>query len=244
MFYEERQVKEAFRLYASLAVKGYGDKEALRLYLADDVVRGLVEEFAREVECTVIPAGDQLYLIPLAISSPFHISNQSLKERYLPGRAVNADIYLMYVAIIVLFGEFYDSYQTIEPTRDFLSIDLWLSRLNERILALKEMELEELEKMEQEQEYNWRQLVEKWDALNDLKEKVKSQDSRTQSRLGFLNAVKKFLEEQDLVRDIGEDEISLTEKARTIIQRYYMEVEHNQSILEFIYQTSLKKERA
>lgn len=243
MLYDERQVKEAFRLYASLAVKGYGDKEELRLYLADDAVRGLVEEFAQEVECTVIPAGDQIYLVPIAISSPFHISNQTLKDRYLPAHAVNADIYLMYVAIIVLFGEFYDSYQTIEPTRDFIALDNWLSRLNERIMALKEMDLEELEKMEQEQEYNWRQVVEKWDALNDLKEKVKTQDGRTRSRLSFLNTVKKFLEEQDLIRDIGEQELELTEKARTVIQKYYMEEERNRSILSFIYEMSRKKER-
>ncbi|NLV21248.1 MAG: non-ribosomal peptide synthetase module [Syntrophomonadaceae bacterium] len=243
MFYDERQVKEAFRLYAALAAKGYGDKEALRLYLADDVVRGLVEEFAQEVDCTVIPAGDQLYLIPLAISSPFHISNRRLKEEYLAAHAVNADIYLMYVAIIVLFGEFYDSYQTTEPTRDFLPVTDWLNRLNERLLVLKEMDPEELEKVEREQEYNWRQVVEKWDALDDLREKVKAQDARTRSRLGFLHTVQKFLEAQDLVRDIGEHELALTEKARTIIQRYYMEVEHNQSILEFVYQSSQQKER-
>jgi hypothetical protein len=238
MHYEERQVKEAFRLYAALAAQGYGDKEALRLYLADDVVRGLVEEFAQEVECTVIPAGDQLYLVPVAISSPFHISNQTLKEKYLPTRSANEDIYLMYVAIIVLFGEFYDSYQTIEPTRDFLPVDLWLNRLNECLLAIKQIGPEELGKKELEQEYNWSQVVEKWDALNDLKEKVKTQDGRTRSRLAFINTVRKFLEEQDLVKDLGEDELALTEKARTIIQRYYMEVEHNQSILEFIYQAS------
>jgi len=58
-----------------------------------------------------------------------------------------------------------------------------------------------------------------------------------------LNTVKKFLEAQDLIRDIGADELTLTEKARTIIQRYYMEVEHNRSILEFIYRSSPDKER-
>jgi hypothetical protein len=242
MIYDERQVREAFKLYASLALKGYGDKEELRLYLADDSVRGLVEMFAQEVECTVIPAGDRVYLVPLAISSPFHISNQTLKERYLPAHAVNADIYLMYVAIIILFGEFYDSYQNIEPTRDFLALDQWLSRLNERITVLKEMDPEELQKIEQDQEYNWRQVVEKWDALDDLKEKVKTQDGRTKSRLSFLNAVKKFLEEQDLIKDIGENELELTEKARTIIQRYYMEEERNHRILSFIYQLNHSKE--
>lgn len=243
MLYDERQVMEAFRLYATLAVKGYSDKEALRIYLADDVVRGLVEEFAQEVECTVIPAGDQLYLIPLTLSSPFHVSNQSLKEQYLPAYAVNADIHLMYVAIIILFGEFYDSYQTMEPTRDFLTLDHWLTRLNERLLALKEIDPTELGKMESELEYNWQQVIEKWDALDDLKETVKAQDARTRSRLGFLNTVKKFLEAQDLIRDIGEDEVTLTDKAQTIIQRYYMEVEHNQRILEFIYRSSPDKER-
>ena len=46
-----------------------------------------------------------------------------------------------------------------------------------------------------------------------------------------------------MIRDIGEDEVTLTEKARTIIQRYYMEMEHNRSILEFIYRSSQDKER-
>lgn len=241
MIYEQEQVTGAFKLFASLAVKGYGDKDELRLYLADDAVRGLVEQFAREVECTVIPAGDQLYLIPLAVSSPFHISNDTLKRLYLPNRSLNADIYLMYVAIIVLLGEFYDSYQTNEPTRDFLPLSQWLNSLNGRILALKELDPGELEKIEREQEYNWKLVLEKWDALNDLKETAKSQDGRTISRLSFLNVVKKFLESQDLVKDIGEDQLELTEKARTIIQRYYMEVEFNRGILEFIYQLEQKE---
>lgn len=44
MLFEGQQVMEDFRLYTRLALKGYGDKE---VYLADDVVRGLVEEFAQ-----------------------------------------------------------------------------------------------------------------------------------------------------------------------------------------------------
>lgn len=243
MLYEQQQVMGAFRLYATLAAKGHGDKEEMRLYLADDVVRGLVNEFAREVDCTVVIAGDRLHLIPLVVSSPFHVSNDTLKRLYLPQRSVNADIYLMYVAIIVLLGEFYDSYQTTEPTRDFLPLSEWLQSLNGRILALKELDPDELEKIDQEQEYNWRLVVDKWDALNDLRETAKTQDSRTNSRLGFLNVVKRFLEGQDLIKDIGEDELTLTEKARAIVQLYYMEVEHNRGLLEFIYQLDQGKEK-
>lgn len=235
MQYDEGQVRAAFKIYASLAAQGRGDKEDMRLYLADDGVRALVEQFAQQVDCVVIPAGDQFYLIPMAVSSPFHVSNDSLK-RQLSSRWVNADLYLMYVAIIVFFGEFYDSYQTTEPTRDFLPMGQWLDSMNGRMQALKGMDPEDLKKVDREQEYNWSLVAEKWDAWNDLKEGARNQDARSTSRLAFLNVVRKFLLGQDLVKDIGEDQLALTEKARAIIGRYYMDVEHNRGLLDFMYQ--------
>jgi len=240
MKYEEKQVIEAFKIFSQLAAKGQGEKEDMRHYFTDDAVRGLVELFAGELSCSIIAAGDLLYLIPLALSSPFHVSNDSIKRNYLPSRALNIDIYLMYVTIIVLFGEFYDSFQSSEPTRDFLPMAEWLSSINQRILALKELDAEVLEKAEQEYEYNWKAVVEKWDAMDDLKETAKVQ-SRTISRLSFLYTVRRFLESQGLISDVGADELILTEKARIIIQRYYMEIEHNRGILEFMYNLEHEK---
>jgi len=71
--------------------------------------------------------------------------------------------------------------------------------------------------------------------LDDTKEGVKKQDGRTASRLAFLNITKNFLEEQGLINDIGNDEIELTEKAKIIMQRYYMDYEFNRGILNFMY---------
>jgi len=242
MLYEQHKITEAFRLYSSLAVRGYVEKEEMRLYLVDDEVRGLVDHFAHEVDCTVITAGDRLYLVPKVMSSPHHVTNDTLKRLYFPSKYTNADIYLVYVAIIVLLGEFYDSYQTTEPTRDFLPLRDWLESLSERILALKNLDLEELEKAEREYRYNWRLVVEKWDALDDLRETARTQDGRTNSRLAFLNVVRRFLEAQDLVQDLGEDELALTEKSRAIVQRYYMEIEYNRGLLEFMYQLGKTEE--
>ena len=59
-----------------------------------------------------------------------------------------------------------------------------------------------------------------------------------------MNVVRTFLEEQGLVEGIGNDEIQLTEKAKAIIQRYYMELEHNREILEFIYSLEERKGEA
>lgn len=110
----------------------------------------------------------------------------------------------------------------------------WLNSVNDKILSLKGYDEEELIKLERKYEYNWIAVIEKWDALDDIKENVQ-QTARTISRMSFMNVVKRFLEEQELVEDIGNEEVQLTEKAKAIIQRYFMELEYNREILEFIY---------
>ncbi|HDK7156407.1 TPA: non-ribosomal peptide synthetase module [Clostridium botulinum] len=239
--YNNEQVIQAFKVYSILSMKGYGEKEELRLYISDDMIRGLVDQFAREVDCTIFVSGDYIYMIPILKNSIFHVSNDSIKKAYFPKKAVNLDLYLMYVAIIVLFGEFYDSYQTMEPTRDFISINEWLSSLNGRIEALNEHSVEKLKELDNEFDYNWSYIIEKWIDMDEIKERVKSQDARTISRKSFLNTVKQFVEAQELVKDIGNEEIELTEKAKTIVQRYYMEYDYNRGILDFMYNLDQKK---
>ncbi|MGG3693697.1 DUF6063 family protein [Heyndrickxia ginsengihumi] len=148
----------------------------------------------------------------------------------------------MYVTIIILIGEFYDSYQTIEPTRDFISMSDWLEQVNDRLETLQEIEEEELKEIEKEYEYNWSAIIGKWADMDDIKETAKVQSGRTISRLSFLYTVKRFLIAQELVQDIGNDELQLTEKAKVIVQRYFMELEYNRGILEFIYSIDRQKE--
>lgn len=242
MEYKIREIMEAFDIYARLAVKGYEDKEEISGYIIDDRVRDLVDAFAHKVGCTIITAGECVYLVPIVVTSPFHISNDELKKKYLPAKQQkNLYIYLMYVTIIILFGEFYDSYQSLEPTRDFISMDIWLKEVNNFIASLEEIDRDELKEMERDLEYNWVSILEKWSAMDDVREGVRAQDARTNSRLSFLNTVKNFLQDQGLVNDIGNYEIELTEKAKIIIQKYFMEYEFNRGILDFIY--GLEKER-
>lgn len=242
MDYRQEDVIKAFQIYAKISQKGYSEGDELRVYLAEDKVRGLVDQFANEVDCTIFSVGERLYFVPLALNSPFHISNDTLKKLYFTGRTVNADIYFMYVTIIILIGEFYNSYQTTEPTRDFISISDWLDQVNERLETLRAIDEEELKELEKEYDYNWGAIIEKWADMDDLKETAKAQTGRTISRLSFLHTVKRFLVAQELVQDIGNDELQLTEKAKVIVQRYFMELEYNRGILEFIYSFDQRKE--
>lgn len=238
MDYRKEEILEAYKLYSRLAVEGNLALGEMRAYTRQENIEELMNQFAGEDHATIIIAGEQVYLVPIANSSPFHMSNETIKKLYLPNNATNLDIYLMYVTTIILLGEFYNSYQTKEPTRVFISMEEWLEAVNARMDAINQIDKEVLQKIEEEQEYNWTKILEKWLALDDVKEKAKKLVGITTSRVSFLNMTKQFLEKQDMIKDIGNDEIELTQKTKVIIQRYYMDYEYNRGLLDFIYQYS------
>ncbi|MED4971221.1 DUF6063 family protein [Parageobacillus toebii] len=244
MNYPEQKIIQAFQLYTKLARDGVVGQQAVQLYKADDDVRGLLDMFSREVDCVIVITSEQMFLVPRTKLSPFHVSNDWIKRNYLRSGATNGDIYLLYFATIILFGSFYDTYQSEKPTRTFLRLDEWVHLVQERIDQLKEHDLEELKQFEKEFSYNWSLIIEKWDAMDDIKETAKKQSGNTISRLSFIDTVRRFLIDQGLIVDIGNDEVTLTEKAKTIIQRFFMEVEYNKGIFEFIYGFERKEEDA
>ncbi len=225
-----------FKIYSTLSADGKILKENAKLYHTDDQVRGMLMAFAEEVDCTIIASGKYLYMVPLTKNSMFHITNDEIKKRYFPSRALNMDIYLMYVAIIVFVGEFYDSYQTNRPTREFITTVEWLSSLNERLSTLKQFDDEYLKDMEEQYEYNWRDILSNWEAMDNIKEGIKRRTARTVSRMSFIMIVKNFLLKEGLAKEVGPDELCLTDKASSIVTKYFMEYEYNRGILEFIYQ--------
>lgn len=230
----EKNTMEAFKIFAQLNANGQLLKDGARMFM-DDTVRGLVMEFANEVDCTVVTAGDYIYLIPLTVHSDYHMSNKEIKRDYMPSRATNMDIYLMYLAVIIFIGEFYDSYQSNEPTRDFLTINAWMESIDTRLVALKQIDEETIMELEEEYEYNWSGMIKHWDSLDIIKETVKKQTARTNTRKSFMNIAKDFMIKENLAKEVGYEELGLTEKAKVIVQRFFMDYEHNRGILEVIY---------
>lgn len=235
MNYPEREVMRAFTIYTELARDGVADKEAVKQYTSEADVRSLLEKFAYEVDCVIIHTTDQLYMVPKTRYSPFHVSNEWIKRTYLRADSVNADIYLLYFATIVLFGAFFDRYNSQEPLLDFLPMEDWVKKMNDRISYLQSHDEEELTNLEAEFSYNWRAIIDKWEDMDDIKETAKRQTGRTISRFSFIDTAKRFLIAEGLIIDIGENEVTITEKSKVIIQRYFMDVTYNKNIFEFIY---------
>ena len=233
MDYPEKTVLAAFKLYSQLAANGSVMKEGFAHLYSDEDVRSLAQLFAGHVNCTIIDDADAIYLIPLATMSPFHMTNEQIKKDFLRAGATNLDMYLMYLAIIVFVGCFYDSYTSFEP-HDFVTLSGWLDKMNERIDTLAARSEADLRQAETDLSVNWVALIRKWTDLDSIKETAKRQD-RTTSRMAFLLATKRFLEAQGLLHDNGADEYSLTEKAKTIFTSYYLEERYNRSITDFLY---------
>ncbi len=230
-----QQVTKTFKLYAKLQADGRILRDQAKIFYQDDEVRSLLSEFASQVDCGLISDHDYLYMIPLTTKSDFHMTNDRIKRDFFPSRALNMDIYLMYVAIIVFMGEFYDSYQRTKPTRDFLHISDWIRSLNDRIQSLKRFSEEELLEKEDQYEYHWQDIIKNWDAMDTVKEGIRRHTARTVSRLSFVRICANFMESQDLIKEIGDQEFTLTDKAMAITENYYMDYEYNRGVLEFIY---------
>ncbi len=229
-------VSNTFQLYVKLQSKGRLLRNDARLYYQDDEVRGLLTEFVREVDCGLFSDHDYLYMVPLTVKSEFHMSNERIKRDFFPSRALNMDVYLMYVSIIVFIGEFYDSYQRTKPTRDFLTVSDWIRSLDDRIQSLKHFSDVELQEKEDQYEYHWKDIITNWDAMDTVKEGIRRHTARTVSRLSFIRIAANFMKTQGLIEEIGADEYTLTDKAKAITENYYMDYEYNRGVLEFIYQ--------
>ncbi len=241
MFYDAENVMKAFELYTKLAREGLLGEDDYQQYLSNDEVFTLLDQYAAKMECVLFVAANQLYMVPKTTSSPFHVNNEYLRKTYLKSGATNSDLYLSYFATIVLLGEFYNSYLTKEPTIHYLSLSRWVEAVNERIDVLAQHPEGRLKELERELSYNWLSIIENWAALDAIKESAKSQKGQTLSRLSFLHTVKIFLVKEKVIREIGNDEVELTEKAKMIVQRYFMNLEHNNEILQFLYDLEPKE---
>ena len=108
--------------------------------------------------------------------------------------------------------------------------------------SLRAHDEEKLMQMEKEFSYRWTALIEKWDALDDVKETATKQSGNTMSRLSFIDTTKRFLEKEEIIIQTGVNEFSLTAKTMEIVGHYFMDREYNRGILSFLYSFEKQEE--
>ena len=197
MEFNETEIMTAYKIYSRLVGSGSLETAEAKEYIRDERIEELVDHFASSDDAAIITAGDTIYIVPIAITSSFHMNNETIKKLYLNNSATNLDIYLMYVAIIVFLGEFYNSYQTQEPTRNFIHMEEWLQAMNTRIEGLSQIDEETLKNIERQHEYNWVKIVEKWMAIDDLKENIDKSPKSYWANTSSNSIVKSLIDRSD-----------------------------------------------
>lgn len=233
--YEQDEIKRAFQMYQQLATTGYVTGEAIQHYKSETNFRALVDLYCEQVDSICMLIGNEAILVPKTTLSPHHVSNETLRRTYFGSQGKNEDLYLMYFATLCVLGEFYNSFHSLEPTRVFITLEEWIHSIDQRIEALRSLGEETLEQKELEFSYHWRGIIEKWYALDDVREGVKHQRGQTKSRVSFLHKVCHFLEQEEVLQQVGEGEYSLAERTKNIVGNYFMDSEYNRGILEFLY---------
>ena len=235
MIYQQEQIAKAFDMYSVLAVEGRISGDAVRYFKIDTDFRALVEMFCAKVDAVCLEVGNEVLLVPKTRLSPFHVTNDTLKREYFRSKGKNEDLYLMYFATICVLGEFYNSFHSMKPTRPFITLEEWIEAINRRLTSLRAYDEETLKEKEKYYSYRWSLLIEKWDALDDVKESAKRQSANTMSRVSFLHTTCKFLRDQEILVESGIGEFQLTEKAEVIIGNYFMDAAYNRGIIAFLY---------
>lgn len=236
MQFQQDMVMQAFEMYNELALNGRITGKSVRLYKIDTDFRALVDMFCQKVDTVCIEVGEEVLLIPTVKLSEFHVSNDTLKKEYFRSKGKNEDLYMMYFATICVIGEFYNSFHTLNPTRSFITIDEWIEAINRRIESLASFDEETLKEKEKYYSYRWSLLIEKWEGLDDVKESLMKQRASTSSRVSFLLITIRFLQDQEILVEVGEGEYQLTEKTQVIIGNFFMDSEYNRGIIDFLFQ--------
>lgn len=186
-------------------LKEEDDIELYKAYTENENIMDLVKRQGNIAKSLIERYGNIIYLIPDEDNTYLGYSKQNLKSILCKSTATDKDYYLSQFVILTLLVEFYDGQGSSSKARDYLRVgDLLNSvsdRLKEGIEGLDD-ETEDIEGLA---------FTNMLEAFEALRSEEKGSRART-TKEGFIYNILKFLQNQDLVDFIEEDEMIKTTK--------------------------------
>lgn len=181
------------------------EQRLYRAYTEEEQIQNLVKSQADEAESTVERYGDVIYLIPKEENVFLGFSKAELKKRLCKSTGTDKDFYLSQFVILTLLVEFYDGRGSSSKSREYIRVGELQNCISEK---LKEGVDNTTEEEEEQKGIAFRNMLEAYEAL-------RSDDKRTRQKTtkeGFLHTIFTFLEEQELIDYVEEDEMIKTTK--------------------------------
>ena len=143
----------------------------------------------------------------------------------------NEDIYLMYFIILTIITCFYRESGLNSP-RSYLGLDELIETINIKFQSLVK---EDIEKISEENEYNFRDVKKVWERLPDAREDI---NSGKNDKISFVKLVLNFMQEENLIFfDEERRIISITTRFKSIVYFYFEYSKENKNrLLEYVYE--------
>lgn len=210
MAYELDTIKLGQRIFYYLLqnrqLKEEDESQLYRTYSENEEVSVLVKEQAEISDCTVEKYGGIIYLIPNVTNNYLGYSKNELKKRLCKSTANDKDYYLSQFVIITLLVNFYNSKGQSSKSRDYMKVGELMNEITNRLTEGASY-MKGKEDIEDAGGIAYTNILERFEALRST-DGANSKAKTTKE--GFLEQILIFLEEQDLIDYIKEDEMIKT----------------------------------
>lgn len=176
-----------------------------KAYMENENVMELVKRQGTIANSLIERYGNIIYLIPDEDNYYLGYSKRELKRELCKSNGTDKDYYLSQFVILVLLVEFYDGQGSSSKARDYLRVGDLLNSLSDRLKEGVENSDEESE------DTNGLAFSNMLEAFEALRSEEKGSRAKT-TKEGFIYNILKFLQNQDLIDFIEEDEMIKTTK--------------------------------
>lgn len=199
-----------YYLLCNSALKETDEPDLYKAYIENEEVMNLVKSQGEIAECMIERYGNVIYIMPDISNTYLGFSKADLKKELCKSGATDKDYYLSQFVLLTLLVEFYDGQGSRCKSRDFIKAGQLQNLISERLKTGKEAE-EDTETTGLD-----------YKSMSEAFEALKSDDKNSRKKTtkeGFLNSILDFLEKQNLIVYIQEDEmIKTTEKLDNIME--------------------------
>lgn len=207
MAYEMEEIRLSQSIFYQLLCDGKltssKEPDLFRAYVEQEEVMNLVKSQGEVADCIIERYGSVIYLMPDISNNVLGFSKMELKKELCKSNGTDRDYYLSQFIILTLLVEFYDGQGSRSKSRDFIKIGELQNIVSERLRVGAEHEAEE------EMDKTGLDYQSMYEAFEALKSGEKNSRTKT-TKEGMMNNLMDFLEKQDLIVYIQEDEMIKT----------------------------------
>lgn len=207
MAYEMENIKTGQKIFYYLLcnsrLSDTKEPDLYKAYVENEDVMNLVKSQGEISDCMIERYGNTIYMMPKIDNPVLGYTKVELKREICKSGATDKDYYLSQFIILTLLAEYYDGQGSRCKSRDFIKSGELQNIVSERLRAAVREE-EELERTGID-----------YQSISEAFESLRSDDKTSRKKTtkeGILNVIIDFLEEQELIIYIKEDEMIKTTK--------------------------------